>query len=614
LIASLLLVSTSTWMQVQLRYADSTSAEAPQCRLDLAHWALNLDAAWLLLAPEYPVACDLPGCPTDHESIPMHEVSLVGRFLYQPPDRGSLSGRGRVSGFFGEPMYTITIKGEQFGQYQTLADVLYQLNLRPKGGLLNPFSQHLDHVEIWNAQRRYPRLRRGCNHVAPILDETGTPKTLVNTMLDEDKHYARGPDGTSKRLEHMTHEEWGAIHAIHAIGSICYGVIPCFSAEILNAAGWMTEFAEVQFLRRFGYGHDGPTYHKHDTNSRHEVHVAYALARGVVLEERVLEHYVDGANIASFDPMFFREVICKPFLRGRFRSVEELADTVSVLGRENPVKAESVDQVVRVMAELPLNADRVAIENQLYLHGLLTPFEEQPFAQVNLGVPINDFANRLREALVKWKMARAQKSLEAQVKDRLCAQREFERQQAVIRQMPLIEPYHWANKVAAALQERDLAFLLGVLDNSHNEPSQRAVETECGVKLRRVPATERRRAIFFVAGFTTDVEYQQAEADFAAEMLARTAARDKTLAPTRLKQAKDCAAMHRLRFEGRVIGGDVFVETLLARGFRSFRQGRRGCVLHHYLCNGSMSYKLHRTGRTLEYAQRLLEADPANAV
>jgi hypothetical protein len=504
-------------------------------------------------------------------------------------------------------MYEITHGGKVLSSHASIAAVLFCLNDRRSQ---TPLPPDLDQVkvsfgpgpaDVWS-------LRREHNRVAPVLDADGDPRDWLNLMLDEVMPFVKTELGAIKAPHEMTRAQWGAVTSI---GSIGYGVMPCFTHETRGRVGDFPRVVAEEFRRRFGYGHNGPVYdNTGQSNSRHEVHVAYALARGDAVPQEVLQEYLTNESLtATLDMHWFGRVLRQPFLRGRFRTVEEMATALGLIGKEREISEENLPGLIQALSEIPVGANYIDVDNQLYAHGFLSLRPQYPLPEAeSLGQPVNDFAERLHAELIQFRSRRDTKRLDKEALSGKLTQREIDERRRAIGSIGAREGYTWANRVAQAILDKNLPCMLDVLCDNNNEASQRATELEFGVRLRSKRAADRRRTVFGLAGFVSDEAYRQAELDLAAQVAQRKAQAEESRAPGRLAHLKEAAAMRKVRFEGEILTADLFIEKLLTLGFTEVVDYQRGATKTYYLRRGGDNnlYRVKASDGTLSYAKALL--------
>jgi hypothetical protein len=154
-------------------------------------------------------------------------------------------------------------------------------------------------------------------NVAIGAELPGDPCARIDAMMKEGLGQIKDK---GKRPFEMLALEWDGLNAI---GKMAYGVYP----GLQSTAYEVTEHMSQVFMKNLGYGHNGPLYGpgfggRFDQNSRHDVHVAYALANNEHIPEDVLREYKELAaskgRIWQFDCKWAFELLAKPWLRGEF--------------------------------------------------------------------------------------------------------------------------------------------------------------------------------------------------------------------------------------------------------------------------------------------------------
>lgn len=516
-------------------------------------------------------------------------------------------------------MYEIIKAEGQPIRLNTMGEVLWELN---GNGLCRRSAYQgdaLHQVEVWKADGNSFALRANTNHIGIAVDPADDAAALLVTWLQEVRPYAIRADGTVKPPHEMRRAHW---ESINMIGRACYGVLPCFSADqqrgpyLLNGKSVDLSWLMTSlFQSTFGYSHNGPAYDSTgQRNSRHEVHVAAALGRGAYVPQEVIQEYLDLDANYSMDLQSLKPLLTKPYLRGKFRSESLLRIVLSILRNSVELDEAMADRLAVLLQGFDDGASYVAVDDMLYDAGIIGQRPEQALpAPESLGTPLNAFAGKLRDHLVAWKRRKELAALEKNCKRMALTKRETDWQRARIAQLDKTEGYAWANRVAQGLLDKNLPFLLDVLDGTMNEASQRAVEAEFGVKLRNVRAAERRRAVFSLVGLVTDQEVEAAEQELkdarAKRMEAREERRVQEEKATRVEVTKARASNVRYRLEGKIITGAEMVDILFARGYTEIRTSKRGAVPAYYLENPTTGsgFKMKRGDGTLNYAQALIE-------
>ncbi|WP_246392467.1 hypothetical protein [Paraburkholderia youngii] len=165
------------------------------------------------------------------------------------------------------------------------------------------------------------------------------------------------------------------------------------------------------------------------------------------------------------------------------------------------------------------------------------------------------------------------------------------------------ETFEWPNRVAVALESRDVASLLNILDtpDDHNLSSKQVVLEFHGLKLRGLTAKSRRRAIFELCGLdgTAQAAWEESE-------LSRKQAERKEQDAQRAKEAAQNARYK--RGDGVVTDGAQHVDAI-ASGFREIRDWRKGESKQYVLVNTELNEarRLQVKDGTLDYARAMLE-------
>ena len=273
---------------------------------------------------------------------------------------------------------------------------------------------------------------------------------------------------------------------------------------------------------------------------------------------------------------------------------------------KRPVTAETVDELVAAVVGVSDAPDFIEVDDALFAAGILqldalpAMFNEP----VALGQPVNALATRLRELMADSRREKALDHADIQrAQGRLSGRRHsLERSMALLAHGR--ETFEWANRVAVALESRDVAGLLNILDTSddHNLSSKQVVLGFHGVKLRGLKAKARRRAIFELCGLDA-----AAQVEWEANELARKQTERKEDDAQRAKEAAQNARYQRA--DGVVIDGAQHVEDAIASGFREIRDWRKGASRQYALVNPELNEarRVQAKDGTLDYARAMLE-------
>ncbi|MGF6547198.1 hypothetical protein [Paraburkholderia youngii] len=357
---------------------------------------------------------------------------------------------------------------------------------------------------------------------------------------------------------------------------------------------------------RLGFASGGPYVPGGSTNGRHEVHVAYALLHNESFPEDVLSEYRAMDRAFRYDLEWASTLLDVPSLRGRLPAAN-LQQLVSVMrAAKQPVTAEAVDELVAAVAGVSNAPDFIEVDDALFAAGVLKPesLPEMFDKPIALGQPVNALAARLRDLIADWRREKKLDHADMQrTQGRLSARRH-----ALERSMALLahgrETFEWPNRVAVALESRDVASLLNILDTAddQNLSSKQVVLEFHGLKLRGLTAKSRRRAIFELCGLDGT-----AQAAWEANELARRQAERKEQDAQRAKEAAQNARYQ--RGDGVVIDGAQHVEDAIASGFREIRDWRKGASKQYALVNTELNEarRLQVKDGTLDYARAMLE-------
>jgi hypothetical protein len=350
------------------------------------------------------------------------------------------------------------------------------------------------------------------------VQQEGSAEHIITEMFNEVLSHYLKPNGIVFCPHEMPGDHW---NAISKVASAAYDVFPCFTSDQqqelfdnaypdftpgkVNTVGYINN----RFWKECGWGYSGPAYSNNgDTNRRHDVHVAYALANGKPVPEHVIAEYRD-LHLKNMNPSWLPAVLNFPQLRGVL-SVDKLQSLWCVLhGQKIQIDAENVDYLLTLMQTFPMeNPDTVAMDDYLYRAGFLpehppmapAPETFDPLTAVSpLALKIRDYIGKGRQEST---IARAHKERV----DGRYSLRELERQLAYANSLAERESIKWGNTVAKAIIDKDVTFLLHILDcpDAQNTSSKKAIQEECLVKLLGLKSKDRRDAIFTLSGYDSE--------------------------------------------------------------------------------------------------------------
>jgi hypothetical protein len=365
------------------------------------------------------------------------------------------------------------------------------------------------------------------------------------------------------------------------------------------------ELLQAESERRFGFRYAGPVFEAGQRNGRHEIHVAYALAAGKPVPQAVLDDYASLSKF-DFDLRWAKTLLAVPELRGAL-PVSKLARLDAVMRHsKQAITSCNAALLVMLMGLARNEPSIVEVEDLLYAKGVLDayPLPESYLKSVDIGQPSCKFAEVLRRITAdRRRDTRLAENERARAAGTL-SQRGFD----LSRQLAILDhgrtSYTSANDFAKAVQDADMAFLLGVLDrpDDANRATKLAVREVFGIKLIGVRAAARRRAVFELAGMDAT---QQAEWETlsVSQREARRVARE-------VARAREAAQMSRVRTEdGAVMTGAEWVDRSIADGFSEIIALRQGASVRYALEDPRrhLQVSLRASDGTLAYARASLE-------
>lgn len=446
----------------------------------------------------------------------------------------------------------------------------------------------------------------------------GSARVVIDRLLGEVTPYVCTGSGIRLAPHQMRRAHW---NAVTALGDIVYGVFRCFSTEQLRerieVPGQKGEIQQIgieaylgrEFMRRFGYGHNGPTIGRgqdRTTNSRHDVHVLFALAEGAPVPQEVLDEYRGTRDV---DIRLLMEL---PFLRGAL-PVGTLRVLIGILRRcGSSLNQENGPAIVAVVQDLLKGApaadgDVIRIDDCLYELGYL-PDIEVPSAKVapTPEPPPCDCAVAHRTIVALWRQQTQRDALAKQRAEGRISLRELKRALALVEHIPLEAEWGMSITIAAALASpgEHLATLVAWLDrpDDSNSATKRFVEARTGIKLMRVKAAERRRAIFALSGLN---EAQQ-EAWIAQQELER----EQKLRLREEERIRERAADASVVADGRETTWKDYIDQLVASGMDRLSTYQQGRSTRRCLTDGKRMLKLAAGSVALAYAELACRAKP----
>lgn len=519
-------------------------------------------------------------------------------------------------------MYVIDIGPERVETRTTLSGVLVLLNHEPgpKPGM------RAEDIAVRHVERgAIPVLRLPSGQFA--VRPPGDAKAILTSILDEIDRFIVRPDGKVLRPHEMSRASWQAVNAA--------GRLAVFTNEVVDPGGISRpasgnldlfavnepfdayQFVGGEFHRRFGYGINGPEYSPGaGVNSRHEVHVAYALQRGEPVRDCILNAYRrdgDFVGAGRNDLHWLATLIEVSALRGAL-SANKLQALCSVMHHDKlTITARNAARLIALVKPLPDDCTHVDVDNALYADQVVPP-HSAPLGKAPTGddaEPVSPLAARLHALIGAKRYSEHVERAAAERSKGNLSERCYQRDMA----MAAVERDHasfgWPNRFALAVLQRDIATLLQVLDtpNDRNTSSKRALREVCGVVLTGVPAVTRRRRIFEMCGFS-ESEQRQWE-------LQALAAKSERLQEQDAECARKRAEASRWNLNGNLMNGRKYVDLCIAEGFSQIGHIPRGSARVYYIEQlGTRTIRrLQAKDGTLDYARaRLAKIEPALAM
>ncbi|WP_434667786.1 hypothetical protein P5W99_36135 [Paraburkholderia sp. A3BS-1L] len=449
---------------------------------------------------------------------------------------------------------------------------------------------------------------------ALALRMPGTARSIVTEMLHEIRRagsFVRS-DGSHREPWEILARDWDGLFDFV---ELCRNANLLLSSDQIEVATVEARAAGKHFVlsdvcigtmqQLFGFGYCGPQLAgSREVNSRHSLHVAYALLANLPVPETVLASY-------RGDPQAFRysewaEVLLQvPSLRGAIPGAKLRAMASVMRHNGKPVDAQNADILTMLAHLLPDDPAYPQVEDVLHAHGLIDdlPLPETFSKAVDVGQPVSPLADRVRE-LVAASVCR--RSI-GYADDELKAGRISQRMHRHRCNIALLEQgrhtFDYGNRMSRSLANRDVQALLKVLDTSdeHNRASKTAFQDVLGVKLLGLRLEARRRAVFLLCGYN-EAQQAQWEAAAAKQKVEVDAERD-------LQDAREVAARARYMGPENVqITGVEHVDRAIREGYSTIERFRRGASFTYALVRGNerTARRLSAKDGTLAYARAIL--------
>lgn len=490
--------------------------------------------------------------------------------------------------------YTLKIIDGTNRRFNSFAEALWHLNEGPQASEYK--ARAPSDFELWFGEKEWYMVLTRRQYLVPTLEGAATGIELIGRLFEEVVPYAIAEDGSIRRPHQMPRRHW---EWLHLVGSIAYNVYP----GCIPQADWIEVSNHVRelFQQRLGYGHNGPVLPEGvGTNARHEVHVAYALAKGEEVSAEVLYEYRDRSF--SSDLRWFPALIRFPVLRAAFPSVNVLEKALSIVRNDGQEMSEALAlRVIETCKGIKPDATYVQVDDALYIAGVVALKESSRRRTQDVPAPASDAALRLSEQLRKCRqqvsLARLKKEREAgqiSMRDYLRGLADVEHEEA---------PVGWANEVIKAIENKDLPKVLNIVSNPTNTITMRFMEAEYGVRLDKQPRLKRNLQACRIVGIESAAEAQLKLDEIERQRQQRIKQRDAALAAERVEHQN-------VIFEGRETSWKAVIDTLIARGYTEISTTPSGAAKRYFLVHpksrGGMP--LSAKSGALEYARLAVEA------
>lgn len=507
-------------------------------------------------------------------------------------------------------MYVIHI-GQRAEHRTTLAGVLQYLN-DDRDGKAAPRVEDIAVRHVERGAIPVERLASSNFAVRPV----GTRRAILSMILDEVDRFIVRVGGKILRPHEMSRAAWGAVVAA---GRLAY-----FPAEAIdmsqNDAGPLFQTVDLfeeqgpfdiadficsEFIRRFGYGTNGPLYHPSASpNCRHEVHVAYALMRGEKVRECIINTYRENPHYARTES-WMRPLIEVPALRGALSPSVLQALCQTMRGEKLDITMHNVGKLIAALRNVPSDGHYVHVDDALFAAGILLP-RTMPTPKPPEGEnaqPATKLAERIRSLICHRQYQASTDRASAERDAFRISQREFDRRTRAAAIERETYSYEWPNRVALAVMERNVAAVLQIFDGPKdwNTESKRALREEYGVDVMQCTAAERRRRLFDLCGFSNA---EQAEWEAQAVIAEARKRADRVVA-----DATSRAESTTYRIEtGQAMNGREYVDFCITAGFSQLIDAKRGSVTRYWIHDPvkRISRPLRAKDGTLDYARARL--------
>lgn len=495
--------------------------------------------------------------------------------------------------------YTLKIVDGTVRHFNSFAEAVWTLNEGPQASDYK--ARPATDYELWRGDTEWYMVLLRSGRLVPTLDGAGTGIELIERLFGEVLGLALGVDGKPKAPHQIPRMHW---QWLNTVASIAYGVYP----GCIPQASWVTlsDHVSVLFQSWLGYGHNGPSLGGDTgTNSRHEVHVAYALARGDAVPEEVLDTYRSKPN--SIDLRWMKALIDFPVLRGAFPCTGVLRwALVALRNDEVALTHELALQVIDVCKALKSGATFQQVDDALFQAGLLKLDRPRKQVEATQSVqsavnPVSAKAQRLSEQL---RLCRQKVDLahlrDEREKGRLTLREYLRREADITTAEP---PVEWANRVITAIEGRNLEEVIDVVSNADNKTTMGFLEKEFGVRLLKRAKRSRCVEACRLVGIESEKEAKAA----IDEMERQRQIRIKRREADRLGEDLESISVV---YEGEKTNWKNLIDTLIERGHTTLSCEPKGSMKRYFLMHPATrsGIVLSVKNKTVDYARCVLEA------
>lgn len=503
-------------------------------------------------------------------------------------------------------MYTLTTPISQF-TLQTLIEVLQLFRTEPTLQTLATADVRLFRDDVPVTVTRF--------NGALTIRHTLSASDFAVTLVDEVAAAWFSRDGEIAAPWQVRPQHWESFQALFALDRDVRLLFSSSQIEAERAAakvrGEYFQFSNCvgkAATERLGFGFNGPLEPvSRQMNGRHEVHVAYALVANRPVPESVIADYRSMEETFRYGLEWARPLLDLPELRGALPA-RKWAGLAQVLRHEKiALTSENAPAYIAAMEALPADVDPLVIDNRLYEVGLLQalPLPDRFTSPVDVGTPVSALATRLRELVADNRREVDLKRAEDELAKGHISKRLYQLQ----RQMAVLDhgrsTYEWPNRFATGLAERNVGYLLSVLDTADdwNKLSKQVVREMLDVKIRGLKPSDRRRAVFALCGFD-----EAAQAAWEATEAVRREAERRADDARRAREAAEGSKYRRA--DGSLLTGAAHVDESIAAGFVEIRDWRKGASTQYALVNpvSKEGRRLRAKDGTLAYARTVLDA------